>query len=66
MAFDPSQYDRLTAASRAHARLEEFEQTARKHALLPRGMRRSAGWWLGWAFIAAVMIGLAYWLVSLG
>lgn len=66
MAFDPSQYDRMTAAARAHSRLEEFEEEGRKHGMLPRGSKRGVMWWLGWVFIAAVMIGLAYWLVSFG
>jgi hypothetical protein len=65
MAFDPSQYDRMTAAARAHARLEEFENEGRKHALLPRRLRRGFAWWLGWIFVAAVFLGLVYWVVNL-
>jgi hypothetical protein len=66
MSFDRSEHERLTATGRAHARLMEYEEVGRKHGMLPRRHRRGVTWWLGWLFIAAVMLGLGYWLVSLG
>jgi len=64
MAFDPSQYDRLTAAARANARLEDFEEEGRKHGMLPRNPKRGLTWWLGWLFIAAVLLGFVYWFAA--
>ena len=67
MVFDSHQVERLTAAARAQAKLEALEMEAQKHAMLPRrtgrgGIRR----WLGWLFIAAVLVWVVYWFASLG
>jgi hypothetical protein len=65
MAFDPNQIDRLTAAGRAQAKLDEFESEAKKHAMYQRvqGAPRPRRW-LVWLTVGAIVLGVAYLLLS--